>query len=149
MREKHGDIWNSGADVIVVTTNGHVTERGECVMGRGIALEAHGRYPHIPEKLGALIRQHGNRVFNLGRTPDGFFLVSFPVKHHWREQADPNLIVRSARQLALMADAHRWKRIAVPRPGCGNGRLSWEDCVRPRLENIFDDRFTVYTFQEE
>jgi len=77
--------------------------------------------------------------------PSNFTLVSMPVKHHWRDRADPELIVTSAKQLVQMADKFEWHSIVVPRPGCGNGGLTWND-VRPLLEPIFDDRFTVVSY---
>lgn len=38
--------------------------------------------------------------------------------------------------------------LILPRPGCGNGRLRWED-VRKILEPILDDRFTVVRWKGE
>jgi len=55
------------------------------------------------------------------------------------------LIRQSARQLVEMADKFGWGSVVLPRPGCGNGGLDWDD-VRPILEAILDDRFTVVTF---
>ena len=36
------------------------------------------------------------------------------------------------------------KNVALPRPGCANGGLNWED-VKPHLERILDDRVTIVT----
>ena len=83
----------------------------------------------------------------IGGTPDSdgtiipFHLVAFPVKRHWRDPADPSLIVKSAFQLVELTDREGWRNVALPRPGCGNGRLDWE-VVRPLL-NLLDDRFVV------
>lgn len=151
MREARGNLWkfadNGFADVVVITTNGAVKQNGECVMGRGCAREARDTFPGIAKKLGEYIAKHGNRAFNLGKWQHAtaFTIASMPVKHLWHQQADPQLIVRSAQQLVAMADKFGWQSIVLPRPGCGNGGLRWED-VKPLIEPVLDDRFTVITF---
>ena len=144
MIEVRGNLWTyPNADVRVITTNGTVKKDGTCVMGRGCALEAKQRYPEMPLKLGRKIREQGNRVFLLLDDP---VILSFPVKHHWFERADINLIHDSANMLRLGVDYHPGVRVVVmPRPGCGNGGLRWED-VKPILAPILDDRFHVITF---
>ena len=114
-------------------------------MGRGCAREAKAKVPGIERHFVKLLRAHGNRVMRLARLGDGSVLASFPVKHHWHEEADPRLIRRSAHQLVDLADKWGYSRLLIPRPGCGNGSLSWED-VRPIIEPILDDRFSVVTF---
>ena|SRR3990167_4849700 len=143
MREVTGNLWTyPNTDVRVITTNGTVKRNGECVMGRGCALEAKQRFPGIAASLGLSVRCKGNIVSILSEDP---LIVSFPVKHEWMEQADIQLIKVSARTLAAFADLHGWKTIVMPRPGCGNGHLRWAD-VRPVLAPILDDRFHVITF---
>jgi len=140
--ETVGDLWDlARGSVLVITTNGCINRHGACVMGRGIALQAKQRFPGVALKLGGYIRQYGNRCFNLG-VWEGYRLVSFPVKHQWDQPADLELIERSARQLVEMADKFGWECLYMPRPGCGNGRLSWSQ-VRPVLERILDERFVV------
>jgi hypothetical protein len=95
--------------------------------------------------FGRLLKRHGNRVMRLTRPRKGAALASFPVKHHWHEQADLALIERSATQLVRLADKFGYENVFLPRPGCGNGRLSWPD-VRPVLARTLNDRFTVVTF---
>jgi Macro domain len=151
MREAQGDLWGFAeygfADVVVVTTNGDVNAAGRAVMGRGCALQAAERFPGLREILASYLSRYDNRPFVLLKAcePSDFSLVSMPVKHHWRDRADTELIVTSAKQLVQMADKFVWQSIAVPRPGCGNGGLKWGD-VKPLLEPIFDDRFTVVSF---
>lgn len=124
----------------MITTNGFVTKDGRAVMGRGCALEAKTKFEGIDFALGRLIKDHGNRCHILG----DYGLVSFPVKHHWKEQADLDLIIRSAHELVQLADAHGWQFVVMPRPGCGNGKLKWAD-VKPAIAGILDDRFRVIT----
>ena len=60
----------------------------------------------------------------------------------WELKSVPSLIRDSAERLARFADQKKWKEVIVPRPGCGNGGLPWED-VKEILEPIFDDRFLI------
>jgi hypothetical protein len=135
-----GNLWTYPADVRVITTNGTVKKNGECVMGRGCALEAKQRWPHIALVLGKSIRLHGNIVQYF----EGYDVFSFPVKHEWYQKADLQLIAESAQQIQrkLLASS----TCVLPRPGCGNGGLRWED-VKPVLEPILDDRFHIITFR--
>jgi hypothetical protein len=145
--EQRGNLWwlAEPGDALVITTNGFVARDGHAVMGRGIAYEATQRDPTVSFVLGEKIRTGGNHVHIIHpqRQSSDFDWVSMPVKHHWRDMADPNLIVRSALELAALAP--RWNRIWMPRPGCGNGHLDWAD-VKPLIEPILDDRFIAVTY---
>ncbi len=144
MLEAEGDLWDFhtiGAWV-AITTNGAVRKDGCCVMGRGVAKEAARRFPWLPTQLGERIIAAGNHVHRFSHVR----LFTFPVKHHWHEPADPDLIEQSARELAsfvqdpgILAPV---KRVYLVRPGCGNGRLKWED-VKPLIAPLLDDRFIV------
>ena len=149
-----GDLWTYPADVRAITTNGFVKKNGECVMGRGCAMQARDRWPWLAERLGSALRQYGNRCFTwwVEGDPD-FRLLTFPVKPAhgpngepgWSCEADLGLIEQSARQAMEMADKYGWERIVLPRPGAGNGRLPWL-AVRAVLYPILDHRFHVITF---
>jgi hypothetical protein len=151
MKETTGNLWEQDADAICITTNGFVKKNGACVMGRGCALEATRYCPGIEFSLGALILRYGNHVYELGRWrtfaphdhPTQIF--SFPTKHKWIEKSDIDLIERSAHELATHTYELGYERVVLPRPGCGNGQLSWDN-VKPVLEKILDDRFVVITF---
>lgn len=150
MQETLGNLWDVrdvSCDLRVITTNGATRSDSAAIMGRGCALEAKQRFPGIDLKLGRLIREHGNRVMRLAKLADGSELASFPVKHHWKEEADPALIRRSAHQLVALADKFGYTNVLIPRPGCGNGKLSWGQ-VRPILSEVLDDRFTIITFRK-
>lgn len=112
-------------------------------MDRGYAKEAAERFPSLPLKLGGLIRIHGNHVHYLTHG-----IHSFPVKHHWKEDADLNLIKRSAQEIQEIASKGGFKQVIIPRPGCGCGNLGWED-VKKVLESILDDRFYIITKEEK
>ncbi|MDP9486325.1 MAG: hypothetical protein M3Q49_11190 [Actinomycetota bacterium] len=145
MKEIEANLWSTPADLRVITTNGVTRSDGAAVMGRGCALEAKRRITGLEYHFGKLLKEHGNRVMRLTDPKKGAALASFPVKWHWKEKASAALIGRSARQLVELADRFGYERIILPRAGCGNGGLSWTD-VRPILEVLLDDRFTVVTF---
>jgi hypothetical protein len=160
MNEVKGDLWDFKADLRCITTNGFVKKNGRAVMGRGCAREAVVRYPGIDLTLGELLTTYGNHVHELGWTeaaPGGktrhlaFDLLSFPVKHHWMRPADLKLIERSAKELVHFLDSvdstyESDHTVVVPRPGCGNGQLSWEQ-VKPVIEPYFDERFYVISYE--
>lgn len=139
MFETIGDIWEYAGhcDVIVITTNGSVTRDGRAVIGRGVAKQAAVRFPELAYKLGRLLEKQGNHVFD-----PGFGIVTFPVEETAWSLPDLRIIARSAEELRLLADAAGWRKIVVPRPGCGGGGLAWKD-VQPLLAPWFDERFLV------
>lgn len=132
MIEVVGNLWKYPADVRVITTNGTITRAGECVMGRGCALEAKKMYPDLPKRLAAAIKTGGNNPHVFA----DLNLMSFPVKHHWFERADLLLIRSSALQLARIAKDGR--TYVLPRPGCGNGKREWAE-VAPLLKCLPDN----------
>lgn len=143
MLETVGDIWEyAGRAVIVITASGTLTRDGRAVLGRGVARQAGERFTGLAAILGRLVARQGSRVFDLGNG-----LVSFPVEETAWSQPDLRIIASSARQLRELVDLKEWKRIVVPRPGCGGGGLAWKD-VRPLLEPWFDGRFIIIALQQ-
>lgn len=154
MLEKTGNIWDQKCDALVITTNGSVKRDGNAVMGRGCALEAKEKFPYLPFILGERLEEN-NRAYafsynSLDMNGEGnanfYWLVTFPVKHHWREQADLELIDRSVRQLRCVTEAMFWQKVVLPQPGCGNGGRDWETEVRPILAKYLDDKYEVFTW---
>lgn len=153
MIEVKGDLWTMSPDetpaLKLITTNGERRKDGACVMGRGCAREARDMVPGIDYKLGELLGEYGNRVFRLAAVPGeaGSHLGSFPVKHSWRDRAEPKLIRRSAHQLVELADSFGYAEIFLPRPGAGNGSLDYFSDVQPVLEEVLvSNRFRIVTF---
>lgn len=122
MIEIVGNIWQYPAHKIVITTNGTVKSNGELVMGRGLALQAKTKFPNLAYDLGQAVTLNGNHV---QRIPKYLSLISFPVKHNWYEKADLKLIERSCFELKHIIDSDLI--YVMPRPGCGNGKLSWNE----------------------
>ena len=142
MIEVFGDLWEARqpGDWVCITINSFIRSDGRLVMGRGIALEALSRYPHIQATLGLLIEEHGSRLEVL----DNDRLIAFPVKKHFKDKAELQIILRSTLQLLEAAPRLTGGRILMPRPGAGFGRLDWAE-VRPMIAHYLkDDRFVVF-----
>jgi hypothetical protein len=145
MLETIGDIWTYAdqGDVIVITTNGSLTRDGRAIFGRGVARQAALRFSGLADKLGKLLAEHGSHVFDLGNC-----VVTFPVEESPWSLPELRIIARSAQELRALVDGSGWRRIVVPRPGCGGGGLAWKD-VQPVLAPWLDDRFIVISQQQE
>ena len=140
MNEAHGDLWDyhNAGYWIGITTNGFVKTNGAAVMGRGIAKQASDQFPDLAMELGAYLTAFGNIAMVF---PDKR-LLTIPVKHKWDEKADLTLIEESCTSVAVFSHKYPDLKIAIPRPGCGNGQLSW-DVVRPLIKPILGKQFTV------
>lgn len=65
---------------------------------------------------------------------------TLPTKEHWR---DPSTVARIEQSLAELRAVTAGMRVALPRPGCSNGGLSW-DAVRPLIAHYLPEpRFVV------
>ena len=118
MIEKACNLWMETATYRCVPTSAAVNDDGEAVMDSGIAKEATSRFSGLALDLGRLLASRGNHV-HLVRPG----IVSFPIKQYQWSKPDLMIIQRSARELCeLVGD----EKTLLPRPGCGQGELSWE-----------------------
>ena len=142
MIEIKGNLWDQTDDILCITTNGTVKKNGCAVMGAGCAREAKVMFEGIDRKLGRTIERVGLNVSLLQSIDrddmEGLqSIAAFPVKYNWYEDANLKLIEHSAYQLTSVMDMLPGRSAVVPRPGCGNGNLSWEDEVKPVLKFIW------------
>lgn len=153
MKEAQGDLWKyareNGTDAICVLTNMTVS-KSRLIMGGGQAREARELFPALPSLWGEEYERRQRDGIMLGLIvfdpmPSTPALVSFPTKYHPSDSSDLALISQSARELVHAADEKQWENVLLGRPGCGLGGLKWEEDVKPLLETLFDDRFTVIT----
>lgn len=139
-------IANGANEAVCVTTNGVIKNNGCAVMGAGIAKACAELFPDIPLKLGYNLKNNGNRVYNMGLVQYGnlqYNLITFPTKHHWRDNSDKDLIRLSCKQLKQLCIDEGIQKCYLPQPGCTNGHLDWEVDVEPILHAELDDRFIV------
>lgn len=158
MEVVEGDLWSEvgKADLILFTSNADLDSKGELVMGRGAALEAKQRWPHLAKVLAEATG--GKREYGLAwargmETGSKTHLGCLQVKRSWRDPADLKLIDWSAGKLAaalskwLENPEHEGKemRVAINYPGIGKGTggLSEED-VAPLLEKHFGNLPVVF-----
>lgn len=142
MKEVYGNLWELPGDIRCITTNGFVKADGSAVMGRGCAKEAAQRFPKLPAELGERLRREGNTLHYFGQ----YNVLTFPVKHNWWEEADPALIRRMAAGLKHFAESMPHATILLPRPGCGNGKLKWEDVRSLLLAAELPDNVHIVTW---
>ncbi len=137
----------NGDEAAAITTNGVIRKNGNAVLGKGQALEAKKLVPGLEHQLGEYLRRYGNRAFYMGVHRVGerlTSLVTFPTKHHYRDNSDLDLIAESALQVKEIASKFQLTKVYLPPVGCGLGNLDYEKQVRPVLHQILDDdRFVV------
>ena len=147
MIEKIQDIFTDIKQpftITCITTNGIVKNDGKAVMGAGVAKLIRDKYIGCDEILGKLITVRGNIVQQFLRIP--VELLAFPTKYHFKDNSDLKLIEKSAIELKKWSDNNpQYKKIILPRPGCNNGGLKWEE-VKPILSKVLtEDKFIVIT----
>ena len=69
-------------------------------------------------------------------------LVAFPTKHNWYDATpDIKLIEEGLKELSSHTGI-----FYMPRLGCGNGHLNWEEQVQPLMKQyLVSDRFRIVT----
>ena len=169
MKYEYGNMLYMNQDALVITTNGFVKKDGSCVMGRGIAKQIAIMFPQVPKILGENILRKGNKVHHLTNNPT---LISFPVKSTfeiyngnnvvahmdksfnlgdkvpgWACKARIEIIEKSLQEIVELANNNpQWRRILIPRVGCGAGELDFQ-IVKPLMEKYLDDRFICCDFK--
>jgi hypothetical protein len=139
--EEYRDIWQAynAGNFIVITTNGFVKRNGEAVMGAGIARQAKDKFLGLAYAVGQAIAKYGNvPLVNLK-----YRLITLPTKKIWTEDGNLELIEDGLKILVKIVDELEIEKLYLPRPGCGNGKRSWENDVRPICEKVLNSRFVI------
>jgi len=148
-------------DAICITTNGQYTRQGIAAMGGGCAGICARHWPETAQRLGRLLKTFGKNIpfvigaldANLDHIPPNQEMIknkkykclifSFPTMGHLGEPASLDLIKQSTLLIKDFADNFKLMGVVIPRPGCGIGGLDYYQDVRPVLNSILDDRFTI------
>lgn len=171
MKEAKKDLFKSMSekevDAICITTNGHWTLDGKAAMGGGCAGVCRETYPQTCENLGLLLKKNSpaNVPFLIGAVGEDLkykdhvqavqdrnfkcLIFSFPTIDDFITGADLQLIHRSSVIMVQYANAYKMRRILVPRMGSGIGGLDWYREVKPLVEPILDDRFTIVCQEDD
>jgi hypothetical protein len=132
------------ADAICIPTNGVIKKDKTAVMGAGLAKQALIKWPLLGKLLGLHLRMNGNTLVPLLASGD-CWILNFPTKTNWKDPSSLVLIKESAQSLLEYTDRFEWSNVFLPPVGCGLGGLSI-DVVKPLLDELLDDRFTLINF---
>ena len=159
-------IYQDDVDAICITTNGQYTMQGIAAMGGGCAGECARRWPETAFRLGKMLKVSKTNIpFVIGALDKEAnyleptkelikskkfkcLIFSFPTINNIINGANLQLIKQSATVLKDYIDQYGMKSVICPRMGVGIGGLRWAD-VKPEVENILDDRFTIVSFNDE
>lgn len=145
MKVIKGNIWEKWEQgyYVGVTTNCELNNKGEAIMGAGIAKEAKKRVPSLPFELGHYVEQLSTvTVFPKHR------IITVPTKYEWRKPSSLQLIANSCYDLQFLMGQVIKEDVYLPQLGCSNGQLEWEE-VKPIMEKyLSDDRFIVVIYDE-
>ena len=148
LKEIKGDIFElmeGEFDAFCITTNGIIKGDGRAVMGAGIAKECRDRFNNIDLRLANLIKKNGSITQQLGTYSNGA-VIAFPTKNHWRDTSSIELIRKSCHELNALIETRGFKKVLLPRPGCGNGGLNWNE-VKAIIEPILSDKVYIVSKQ--
>lgn len=146
-------------DAVCVTTNGVIKANGELVMGADDAKAFYDKYNGL-FNIATILAQ---KLYRKDKLPymhvvdkkdnicyrcvsaeqnNGTNIISFPVKSHFQDKSDLELIEQSAKRLLWIANHYKLNSIVLSSPGTGYGQLL-EDDVYDTLNKYFDKRFYI------
>lgn len=73
------------------------------------------------------------------RSGNGYNVLLFPTKYHWKQSSDINLIKKGLIYLKENYPELEITSLALPKLGCGLGNLDWVHQVRPLVKEILSD----------
>jgi O-acetyl-ADP-ribose deacetylase (regulator of RNase III) len=125
----HGDIFDSGAEALVVPVN--------CVgvSGAGLAKQFKERYPSWFHEYARACKENklwpGHPwLYWPGKVAGSLAIVSFPTKYHYSDPSNLKWIEAGMWRLVGEVLALKLSSIAIPALGCGLGGLKWGEVWR-------------------
>jgi O-acetyl-ADP-ribose deacetylase (regulator of RNase III) len=126
------------------------------VMGKGIALQFKNAFPENFRVYSDTVKSgsfHLGEVLVVPVKAIGSvrFVVNFPTKAHWQFPSKMEWIQSGLKDLQTKIQEYGIRSIALPRLGCGNGGLDWNQ-VRPQIEKELGDLdadIIVFSYFEE
>ena len=144
---KTGNIFDSKCDTLVNTVN--------CVgiMGKGLALQFKEKYPHMftaykTACAKGMLKNGGDLwCFDLGNyipfidmsVSNYPKILCFATKQHWRNPSKIEWIKEGLTKFKYSYKALNINSIAFPKLGCTNGKLDWENEVKPLMIEMLKD----------
>ena len=121
MVEKTCNLWLESAEYRCILTSGALNA-GEAVLETRSAREAAAKFSGLAGDLGRFITLRGNHT-HLVRPG----LCSFPIKQYQWSGPTLQIIERSVHELCELVGT---AKTLLPRPGCAEGELKWEDVAK-------------------
>lgn len=103
------------------------------VSGAGLSKDFKNRFPRNEE-----LYKHAckDKTIDIGKClitkEDDLFIVNFPTKLHYKNPSKLEYIEKGLISLVSIIDENNIKSIAIPKLGCGLGKLNWKD-VKPLI----------------
>ena len=130
---KTDNIFNSESQTLVNTVN------CKGVMGKGLALQFKQRYPEMFEEYKLACKKenlnHGGDIFiwNYIDMYKHKKILCFATKEHWMYPSKIEWIERGLKNFCANYKSFGITSIAFPKLGCTNGKLDWENEVKPLM----------------
>lgn len=143
----HGNLFTSNSKVLINTVN------TVGVMGKGIASDFKKYYPEMFKEYK---KRCDTNQLNIGDLylykTSNKWILNFPTKKHWRSPSQVEFIEKGLQKLVYDAQKLQINDIAMPKLGCGNGGLDWENQVKPIVEKYLKKspiNVSIYEFDKE
>lgn len=141
---KKGNILESEAIALVNTVN------TQGVMGKGIALQFKNAFPSNYKVYQDICRNGNFQIGDLliveenGLISGKKAIINFPTKTSWRKPSEYSYIEKGLEKLVQVIEEKKFKSIAIPPLGSGNGGLNWEivkKMIEDKMSHLLIDVF--------